>query len=431
MINMSEISKILEFQNTWWKNPEYLKVEFTKRETYNEIKPFLNEPQIIAITGIRRVGKTTTLYKLIEDYIDAGINSRNILYVSFEELKKIKLRTIIEEYEILHNKQIMNEKIYFFFDEIQKVDNWEEQLKSIYDVYKLKKNIKIFISGSESLFIRTKSKETLAGRIYEFKMNPLSFTEYLSFKNKNYDNINLYEKEIIQEFNNFIITQGFPELVEKTNNPKIIQEYTSNIIQKIIFKDITQQFRIKNTAGLESIIRIISNAPGQIIDQADLGRELGMTRQIVSDYLRYLEDSFLLRKLYNYSNNFRKTEKKLKKYYPIILSPMILLDENELIKSKVFESIVVTQLQAEFFWRDNYKNEVDIIQRIDKKIIPIEIKYGKIETSGIVRFLEANKLQEGYIISYKEEATLKEKGKTIYVVPAWKYLLNKNKYIKK
>jgi hypothetical protein len=146
--------------------------------------------------------------------------------------------------------------------------------------------------------------------------------------------------------------------------------------------------------------------------------------------MQYLIDSYLVKKIYNYSKNTRKSEKKLKKYYPIIISNNILFSNDALIRSKVFETVVINQTNVDFFWRDEYKNEVDGVF-VSKATIPIEIKYGKIDIKGIIRFLEVHKLKEGYIISYKEERTIKEKNKyTIYVVPAWKFLLNKDKYLK-
>jgi len=436
---MSYNQNILISQNQWWK--EQVSIDYKERDEHLRILEYLSEPQIIAITGIRRVGKTTTLYKLIEKYILEGFNKTSILFISFDELKAEKIRNIIEDYCILHNKDLFKDNLLFFFDEIQKVNNWEDQLKSIYDEHKLKGNIKIFISGSESLFIRKKSKETLAGRIYEFKLNPLSFKEYLSFINYNFDNINLYNRELLQKFNEYIISQGFPELINKTNK-EIIKNYTSGIIEKVIFSDIAIQFKVKNPSVLESIVNIISNEPGQIIDNNGLAKELGISRQLISTYLKYLCDSFLVLKLYNFSKNQRKSERKQKKYYPIILSNQLIFGDDYLTKTKVFESIVINQLESSFFWRTPQQNEVDVILTKNNKIIPIEIKYGKIETTGLVKFLTTFNLDKGYIISYNEEKTIttnikiktnsgvvKEQKKTIYVIPAYKFLLLKNKYL--
>ncbi|OQX53283.1 MAG: hypothetical protein B5M53_07170 [Candidatus Cloacimonas sp. 4484_209] len=97
--------------------------------------------------------------------------------------------------------------------------------------------------------------------------------------------------------------------------------------------------------------------------------------------------------------------------------------EDELSKSKVFEWFLVNQLKAEFFWRDPYKNEVDIIL-VDKKIVPVEIKYGRVDFSGLLKFMKKFKVNEGFIISPAKEETQKINRKSISVVPAFKFLLN-------
>ncbi|RLE42479.1 hypothetical protein DRJ19_04095, partial [Candidatus Woesearchaeota archaeon] len=100
----------------------------------------------------------------------------------------------------------------------------------------------------------------------------------------------------------------------------------------------------------------------------------------------------------------------------------LLFRDDELSKSKVFEWALVNQLKAEFFWRDPYKNEVDIIIA-DKKILPIEIKYGKIDFGGLLKFMEKFKVNEGVVISLKKEEKKKINKKSIYIVPAFKFLL--------
>jgi predicted AAA+ superfamily ATPase len=163
--------------------------------------------------------------------------------------------------------------------------------------------------------------------------------------------------------------------------------------------------------------------PGQMIDLASLGRDLNITRQTLSLYLRYLEESYLIRKLYNYSKNRRKTERKLKKLYPTIQSPDLLFRDDDQARSKAFECSVVNQLGAEYFWRDPYKNEVDVIQD-GTSPLPIEIKYGKIETAGVTAFMKRHKISEGMIISRDKEFVHEENGQKIRVVPAYKHFLS-------
>jgi len=209
-----------------------------------------------------------------------------------------------------------------------------------------------------------------------------------------------------------------------------MKEYTKNILDKVMYADIIKQYNIRDILTLESIIKIISNNPGQILDLVSLSSELKVSRQTISIYMQYLIDSFLVKKIYNYFKNTRKSEKKLKKYYPSIINNNIIFSNDILLRSKVFETIIINQTNTDFFWRDDYKNEVDAVF-IGKTVIPLEIKYGKISIKGTVKFLITNKLKKAYIISYKEEKIIEEKNKyIIYIVPAWKFLLNLNKYLK-
>lgn len=415
---MAQISQSLDDFNPWWKRE--FEIEFKEREIYNTIQKFLSLRQIIAFTGLRRVGKTTLMYKIIEDKINSGFNPKNILYFSFDEFKDIEIREVLNEYEELVEKNLKNGQYIILLDEIQKLDNWEAQLKTIYDTMR---NIKIIISGSESLFILKKLKETLAGRMFEFKVETLSFQEFLSFKQMNYKPVNLYGKELNRLFKEFTFTMGFPELVN-IKEKEIIKKYTKeSIVEKVIYRDMQQLFKIKDISIVESILNIFMEDPGQIVDISKLAKDLKISRQTLSNYLTSLEKSFLIRKLYNFSTNKRKVERKLKKYYPTIISVDLLFKDDAYSKSKVFEWFIVNQLKAEFFWRDPYKNEVDMVLT-NKKITPIEIKYGKINYKGLSTFMKRFKLSNGYLITLSKEEKQKLNGKVIHVIPAYKYLLS-------
>jgi len=262
----------------------------------------------------------------------------------------------------------------------------------------------------------------LAGRIFEFKIDPLTFKEFLRFKERNFKKIELYEKELSRLFNEYIAIQGFPELVN-IKEKEIIKKYIKeSIIEKVIYRDISSLFKIKDVSILEAILNILMEEPGQLIELSDLSKELQISRQTLSIYISYLEESFLIRKLYNYSGSRRKVERKLKKYYPAMISTNLIFKKDTHSQSKVFEGIIVNQLNAEYFWRDPYKNEVDIIMT-NQKPKPIEIKYGKIETKGLLKFMKKFNVNKGYIISLNQERKLEIDGKKIMIIPAYKFLL--------
>lgn len=407
--------RLIEF-NPWWK--EEFSLDFKDREIYSEIRKFHSLPQIIALTGLRRVGKSTLLKKIVQDEIVKGREPKNIMYFSFDEFKDMEPSKILKAYNEITGKDISKEKTILMFDEIQKISDWENKIKTIYDIYKGK--AKIYLSGSESLHIKTKSKETLAGRIFYFKVETLSFSEYLGFVHKKYEPQHIYQKELSAEFRKFIKTQGFPELAGITDK-QIIQKYLQEgIVEKIVYKDIPTIFPIKETAVLESLFKLLMEEPGQIIDMQTLAAQFKVSRQTISNYLSFLEQSFLIRKLYNYSSDKRKIERKLKKYYPTIISPSLTFKEDTLSQSKVLECFMANKLNAEFFWRNQYKNEVDIILT-EPILTPVEIKLSETKSKSLELFIKKYNAKKGYIITQNKEA--KEKNK-VEVIKAFNYLLN-------
>ncbi|MBI3036703.1 ATP-binding protein [Candidatus Woesearchaeota archaeon] len=419
---MAQIKDALLDFNPWWK--EDLKVNFKDREIYGEIAKFMPLPQIIAFIGLRRVGKTTLMLKIAEDFLSKGNNPKNVLYFSFDEFKEVRVRDVLAEYEKVTEIELRNGKLLLLLDEIQKLADWESQLKAIYDVFG--KNMKILISGSESLTIRRKSKETLAGRLFEFKIEPLTFSEFLDFKEVNLKPAGVYEKELARLFEEFTLTGGLPELVG-VKDKEIIKKYVSeSVVEKVIYRDLAILVKIGDLSALESLLRIFTEEPGQLVDVSELAMELKVSRQTISNYLGYLEESFLLRKLYNFSRNIRKSVRRLKKYYPTLPSAELLFKNDNLSRSKVFECVAINQLRPKFFWRDPYKNEVDnVITDKEGNPVPVEIKYGKISINGLLAFMKKFKVAKGYIISKESEYSQSFNGKTVHVIPAFKLFSSK------
>ncbi|MCF2139655.1 MAG: ATP-binding protein [Candidatus Lokiarchaeota archaeon] len=433
---MIEISEYMIRANPWWKDPSNFNLDFKYRDIFQEIEKYLPMKQIIALIGLRRVGKTMIMKKIIQNEISKGFSTQHILYFSFDEFQNKRLELIISEFENLTEVNCRNEKIILILDEIQKMENWENQIKTFYDLYP---KMKIILSGSESLFIQKSSKETLAGRLFLFKVEPLTFSEYLTFKGKQLDNyspISLYIHELQSLWQEFLQTQGFPELVG-IKDKEIIKKYLEeSLLEKILFKEIPYTYNIRDISLLESLLKLIYNNPGQIIEPSNLAADLGRSRQTISQYLSYLENSFLIRKIYNFSRDQRKIERKKKRYYPSIVSVDLVFGKDIQSKSRIFEWMVVKLLQAEFFWRNTQQNEVDaVIISKNKEILPFEIKFGKIHTKGIEKFMKQFNLDKGFIISWKEERTImlrqtknhEIRNKTIFVVPAIKYFLFKDR----
>jgi len=418
---MAQIKETLLDRNPWWKGE--FELMFKDRAVHEELDRFMHLPQMIALTGLRRVGKTTLMLRLAKDRYEAGLDPRDIIYFSFDEFRGARIRDVIREYELIMGVTFRDGARVLLLDEIQKLDDWENQLKAVYDTYK--DVTKIIISGSESLFIRRGSRATLAGRLFEFRVEPLTFREYLGFKGVSFEPVGLHEAELAALFREFMLTQGFPELVGITDKAIVLKYLRESIVEKVIYRDMPGLFGVRDAAMIESLLNIIMEGPGRIVLLSELADLLNVSRQTVSNYLSYLEDSFLVRKLYNYSTNRGKVERKLKKYYPTIVSVDLTFRDDALSASRTFEWMMVQQLGADFFWRDPYRNEVDIVLTDDGGPVPVEVKSGRSATKGLLAFMKRFDVPKGYIVTPDREGEREVNGRMVRTVPAFKLLLER------
>lgn len=421
---MPEIRDLLLRMNPWWKGKGIEEIEgYKQRFPFKELEKYLNVRQIIAIIGLRRTGKTVLMFQLIDKLLKEKIEPRNILYFSFDEIIA-KEPKIIEEILSTYEREILRKELkntYIFFDEIQHVPDWQVMLKRYYDSIK---GIKFIVSGSASLFIR-KAKESLAGRIYEFEIKPLTFKEFLYLKGFEIKDVLIQKFELEKLFYEYVIHGGFPEIIFEKDFEKM-KKYVNSILEKIIFFDIPKTFDVKDPFILKEIVDLFAKNPGMLIDFGSLASTLKISRQTVSKYIKYLEKAFLIKLLANYRGSEFAIVRKAKKAY--FTSHTLLLPsfeaEEELLSSISFiiENIVINQLDANFFWKNNL-GEVNILH----KKIPIEIKFKeKIEKKdlrNILRFGKKFKSKKAILITKDLEKKEKIGNMKILYVPILKFLL--------
>ena len=414
-----EKAKLEEF-NHWWISGRVdaeLALPF-KRDIYLEIKKHIDKRFILALGGLRRVGKTTIMYQLIQQLIEAKINKTSILFFSFDEVSA-KLNEVLETYKEIHNKDLRKEKIYIFLDEIQKCSGWENELKKYYDLYP---KLKFIISGSESLFIRKKTKETLAGRIFEFTLTTFTFREYLRF-NKIEENEFKYETRIKPFFNKFARKGGFPETFSFETDKDFKEYIRALVVDKIVYKDIPRMFRLEDPDFLRVLLELISTNPGMYIDYQSLSKQFEKDRRVIKDYINYLKESFLIIILGNYRKGSITTLRKRKRAYPAdnaltyLYKPRI----EEDFFGRMIETLAVNKLKASTFWKNN--GEIDIVY----ENIPIEVKYQeKINSEDfkiVKEFMKKFNKKEGLMLTKNEEKDVKFEEGVIKLIPIWKWLL--------
>lgn len=269
------------------------------RTIYKEIEAALKLKQVIAIIGLRRVGKTTAIH-----YLFNKINSLNKLYF---DLERVEYRVLFGGDNYQHIVQALeaegidfSKKSYIAIDEIQLVPNITSVVKYLYDTY----NIKFIVTGSSSFYLKNHFTESLAGRKLIFEMFPLSFNEFLLFK-ENHPispvkqlqtiNINIYNK-YYKLYKEYIEYGGFPEVVlAKRVNDKI------NLLKDIVnsYLNIDIQFLADFTKKDEiyKIIALLTSRVGSKIDYSKLSSITGINRKLIKEYLLFFEQTYLIRQV--------------------------------------------------------------------------------------------------------------------------------------
>ena len=410
---------ILSQFNPWWTTGQVRAdlLEDYHRPLFDEMVEYLDDRQILLVYGLRRVGKTTLFYQLIDHLLANGVGPDHILYFSFDEATG-GIRDVISTYEsqVLRKPIADAGRIYLFLDEIQKVPDWDQALKVQYDLYP---GLKILICGSASLNLRRRSGESLAGRLYDFHLSTLSFREFLHLKgiNVDYSQWKLSSNTVRPLFWDYLRKGGFPEITDLENEQKIAQYIRRNIIDRIVYVDIPIEFGINDLKLLGFLVEWICRNPGVILNHDSLSRQLGKNRLTITNYIEYLEYSLLIRRVGNLRSNFLSTSRKMKKAYPSSTGfAYSFLREPD--SGKVFETFIMQSLQAGSYFRKG-GDEIDFILRDNERVTPIEVKSGGYSIQTFRKLLKKYDFNFGLIASLEDFEESVVDGISIHVVPGW------------
>ncbi len=412
---------LLTILDPWWKQGKVsseLAAPY-KRKVFSKIKELLKTRQIVVISGLRRVGKSTLMYQMVEDLINSGVNPENVLYFSFDEKTERPL-DVLDKYSELTKVDWKKEKCFIFFDEVQKTEEWSNKIKIIYDSFP---NLKMIVSGSSSFQLEKEAKINLAGRHFVVYVEPLSFTEYLELKGSEIDlkKPELWKNEIRKEVQNFLL-RPFPELVS-FKEPSLIKSYIKDsVIEKILRAYLSERFKHVNEDLLTRLVDIFYGSPGAIINYDDLSKELKVSKQTLIQHIFYLEFAYVLRRIKNFRPHVRTTSRKLQRIYPFHWSLGFGWTGNI-----NFETIVASLVDAKHYWREGEK-EVDFLIG-DKQILPIEVKeslkVNKSELKPLLFFMKKFNIKKSLVVYNGEEGKLKVDGILINMMPLWKLFLTR------
>lgn len=429
-INIDNIKKVILEQK------EEIKEIFEKERIINreisekKLLKYLNKPNIIAILGTRRSGKTLLSILLLK--------KKKYGYVNFDDerltdIKKSDLNKILESLYSLEGEDLQ----YIILDEIQNIQGWELFAN------RLRRTKRVIITGSNAKLLSGELATHLTGRYISLELFPFSFKEVLIFKGRKLKK-EYTTKEIAgirNELEEYIKIGGFPEVY------KIGRRMIQNIFDDIISRDIFMRHEVKYKSEFRDISKYLLSNFGCEITLTKL-KNIFSIKDIhtIRDYVDYLEESYLIFNLEKISYKLKEQMIAPKKVYAIdtgiINSIAFQPTEN---KGRLYENIVMIDLLRRsnynedfeiYYWRDERHHEVDFVIKKGSEVRQLiqvcydlsEEKTKEREVRNLINASKKLRCKNLLIITgdYEGQEEISWFGTegTITFIPLWKWLLS-------
>ena len=379
------------------------------------------------LVGLRRAGKTTLLYERVQDLIKEGVEWNQIIYINFDDERLIGFNVNDFEDILLVAEELSNKKHYFYFDEIQNVDEWEKFAIRISN-----QGYKVDITGSNAKMLSKEVEAKLGGRYISKEILPYSFKEFLRANSVNEEAYSVKEiGQINSLLNDYFVSGGFPESLQFKNK----REYISSIYQKVLYNDIIVHNDVRNENGMKLMIKKIAESVKQDLSYTRIqniitGIGYKISKDIIIDYCGYCKDAFLMFTIENYYASFLDKNSNPKYYFMDNGILNLFVDDK---KSSLLENIVAlhlyrTQKESLYYLKGN---KVDVDFYLSSSNSAIQVAYStedsetfNREVSNLVEFAKnSGKPCTLSLITYEEEKTLEIDNKIIQVIPLKKFLL--------
>ncbi len=391
--------------------------------------------KIVTLKGVRRCGKTSILYQTIKKLRET-VDKTNLVYINFEDDRIFPVQLpdcneLLEAYyEMFPTKK--PEKVYFFFDEIQIVENWEIFIRRLHDT----ENCQIYLCGSSSKLLSSEIASSLRGRSISYEIFPLSFKEFLRFKgidNNYYSSANY--ALIRNALNTYLFQGGFPELIyeNKDKHKLILQEY----VDLIIYKDLIERYGITNRNLVKLLVKYCYVNISTPLSQNKLFNDLksqgiSLSKNTLYEYIDYLREVYAIFTIPLYSRSVGEQNRNPLKLYAIDTGFKAIFSISQDI-GRVIENVVMLQLRrnnvALHYWAG--KQETDFVYEAEDGIRMVNVCYdlsnAETKTREINSLLEAmqqHNTNSATLITMEMEELVSIDNKSISITPIWKWLIN-------
>ncbi|OIO01159.1 hypothetical protein COY52_09810 [Candidatus Desantisbacteria bacterium CG_4_10_14_0_8_um_filter_48_22] len=388
-------------------------MELLDREIIDKIKPWLDKPEIIVLLGARQVGKTSIM-KIIAEKVPG-----KSMYFDLEDTYNLNIFGSVDNFLSYLKSQGIDEKerTFVFIDEVQYLPRTSNFLKIIHDHYP---NIKLLVSGSSSFDIKKKFSDSLTGRKIVFEIYPLSFAEFLKFKQSEYAKIkagvNLHG--VLENFEHFaaleIMTKKIAPLFEEYARfggyplPALTQREEERVLRlkeihnTYIQKDIKDLARIENILEFNKFVSYLAVQISNLLNINEVTKEAGISRRTAERYISILEKTFVLNLVKPFYKNRQKEITKMAKLYFTDnglrnvnigdIRPLeVRQDKGALLENTFYMELIRNKepLEEIYFWRAKDKNEVDFIISKSRELVPLEVKYQNFKLPSIPNSLKS------------------------------------------
>lgn len=374
------------------------------RSLFPHIKSALSDNRVIVITGMRRVGKTTTLRWLLDQ-----VPSDNKLYM---DLERLDTRAVFEEqnYELILNyfRNIgldTSKPLTIALDEIQYVPNLPSVVKYLVDQH----GIKFLLTGSSSFYMKNYFSESLSGRKVVYEMFPLGFGEFLDFKQVPYRRRSTWEEMRFDPFEYERLKNYYNEYIEFGGLPSIVleprvevkREILQDIFSSYINIDVQAMADFRKINELQLLLKALAIRIGNKIDITKLSQIVGISRPTLLSYLEFLEKTYVIYQLPSFAGVDRSIALGKKLYFLDNGIASILGNPGE---GALFENAVFNQLRSygtlAYLSRGN-QYEIDfVLSSADGASIGMEAKYHPVDSDDqkLKRIAEKNQITQSWLI---------------------------------
>lgn len=393
--------------------------------------------------GVRRGGKSTYMFQIMEHLLESGVQRRNILYLNFFDdrlhgLRRENLNLILEAYYSLYPEKKQTEKVYFFFDEIQAIAGWEPFVERLMRT----EQCEIYITGSSAHMLSREIATQMRGRALSWEMFPFSFREFLDFHGiEGSPPFSAKARLLVQKgFEDFWERGGFPEVagIDRRLRIKTHQEY----FNAVLFRDLIERHDVSHPKAITDLAhRLVDNIASLYTVNSLTGylKSLGhkAPKAAVSEYLAWFEDAYFLFTVRIFDASLSRANANPKKIYCIDHSLVTSVSSGILVNSgHLLENLVFTALRRITpdicYVKTRSGREVDFIASLeDRSRMLVQVcesladpQTRKREIAALAEAMVELNLAAGIIVTRGEEGIVDDAAGKITIVPAWRFLLD-------